>query len=233
MIRNNKLMKLMGIIPSTVVHVGSHYGQDNNQYELLGIEEIYWCEADPVCASQIRLRYPRSHVIEGVFWSEANKFLDFWLMPNRAHNSLFEPKSLIEDTQRIKVKTTTLDHEFYNLTIRKPALLVLDVQGAESKVLQGAINFISKINFLVCEITDESLISTFSVTQREIEGLLTPIGFKKSISRKSFSGEYYDKLFVRIGKMGRLRIWFFDTPYQLVRLLRFMKLKIEKPLKRA
>ena len=73
MIRNHRLMRFMGITPKTVVHVGSHHGQDNAQYELLGIDSIYWCEADPVCASQIRLRYPKSYVVEGVFWSEANK----------------------------------------------------------------------------------------------------------------------------------------------------------------
>ena len=227
MIRNHILMKLMGIVPSAVVHVGSHYGQDNNQYELLGIQEIYWCEADPFCASQIRLRYPKSYVIEGVFWSEVNTSLDFWIMPNRAHNSLFEPKLPVEEVHIMKVKTTTLDHEFQNLTVRKPTLLVLDVQGAESKVLQGARKLLSRIDFIVCEITDESSISTFSVTHEEIERILTPIGFKKSISRKSFSGEYYDQLFVRIGKMGRLRIWFFEIPYKIVRLLRFLKLKIE------
>jgi len=233
MIRNHKLMKLMGVIPSAVIHVGSHYGQDNNQYKLLGIQEIYWCEADPFCASQIRLRYPKSYVIEGVFWSEVNTTLDFWIMPNRAHNSLFEPKLPVGEVQRMKVSTTTLDYEFQNLTVRKPTLLVLDVQGAESKVLQGASKLISTINFIICEITNESSISTFSMTYGEIERILTPIGFKRSISRKSFSGEYYDQLFIRIGKMARLRIWFFDTPYQLVRLLRFLKLKIGKPLIRA
>ena len=233
MIRNHRLMRFMGITPKTVVHVGSHHGQDNAQYELLGIDSIYWCEADPVCASQIRLRYPKSYVVEGVFWSEANKSLDFWLMPNPAHNSLFEPKFFAEDTQRIQVKTTTLDYEFHNLIIRKPTLLVLDVQGAELEVLQGANKFLSKINFLICEITDESTISTFSVTRREIEELLTPLGFKKSISRRSHSGEYYDQLFVRLGKKERLRIRLFDILYQGVRVLRFLRLKLEKLFKYA
>jgi len=228
MIRNHRLMRLMGIIPRTVVHVGSHYGQDNKQYELLGIDSIYWCEADPICASHIRLRYPRSHVVEGVFWSEANKSLDFWLMANRAHNSLFEPKSPIEETQRIKVKTTTLDREFQNLIIREPVLLVLDVQGAEPKVLQGASKLLSKVHYLICEITDESTISSFTVKQSEIERLLAPLGFRKSIRRWSYSSEYYDQLFVRLGKRERLRIWLFEIPYQAVRILRSLESKLNK-----
>jgi FkbM family methyltransferase len=203
-------MKAMGITPQTVIHVGSHYGQDNNQYQLLGVKNIYWCEADPICANDLRSKYPKSQVIEGVFWSEVGKKMNFWIMKNRAHNSLFEPRFPDKDVQQIEVVTTTLDEVFSDLHLDSPVMLVIDVQGAEVEVLQGAPKILSIAQFLICEITEKSSISHFSITQSQVEIFLTPLGYSSSIKRWSHSKEYYDQLYVKMGRFHRNRIRFFE-----------------------
>lgn len=233
MIRNYRLMKCMGIAPRTVIHVGSHYGQDNNQYELLNVESIYWCEADSICASELRSRYPNSRVIEGVFWSAVGKKMDFWIMSNRAHNSLYQPKLSDEGIRRVKVSTTTLDFEFQDLELTPPIMLILDVQGAELEVLRGSSKLLSTVNFLVCEITDKSSISNFSVTRNDVEKLLKPLDYSRSIRRWSFSGEYFDQLYVRRSKIKILRILVVDLIYKLFLLSRFLLRKFKSRYLRA
>ena len=228
MLRNYKIMTAMGIKPKTIIHVGSHYGQDNKQYELLKVENIFWCEADPICASELRSRYPKSRVIEGVFWSVVGKKMEFWIMKNRAQNSLFPPKFYQESVEKQYVFTTTLDREFRDVKLVPPIMLVLDVQGAEIEVLRGANKLLLSVNFVICEITESSSISEFSVTQLKIEQLLKPRGFRNSIRRWSYSKEYFDQLYVNISIFQRLRIVLIELVYRIYLLLERLTAKLKK-----
>jgi FkbM family methyltransferase len=220
MIRNFRLMMMMGIKPSTVIHVGAHLGQDNHQYELLRAQEIFWCEADPVCTAYIRAKYPQSRVVEGVFWSENGVIRDFWIMKDRAQNSLFNPKIDVDKLECVKVTTTTLDSVFGNMKLGSPIMLVLDVQGSELEVLRGAIEILPRVDFLVCEITESSRSSNFSISLLEIGNFLETFGFKKSIRRLSHSGEYFDQMFVKFSNFQRLRIVLVEFAYQIFKILR-------------
>lgn len=205
----------MGIRPKTAIHIGSHYGQDANQYRLLKIKNIIWCEADPFCSSYLSAKYPEDRVISGVFWSKPGEKLKLWIMPNRAHNSVFEPREESGDVQNIDVTTTTIDEVLKESNLESPIMLVLDVQGAEIEVLQGALKTLPRIEFIVCEITQQSKISKFVVTESEVQTLLSPFRFKKSIRRWSHSREYYDQLFVNCGIGKRLRILLLDMIYRI------------------
>ena len=224
MIRNVKILKLMGIKPRTVIHVGAHFGQDQSEYEALGVEKVFWCEADEDCIAIIREKYPSSSTIHGVFWSEAHKTIDFWFMKDSAQNSAFRPRvksqSLTKETRR----TTTLDEEFMALNLKKPIMLVLDVQGAEIEVLKGGKELLSNIKYLVCEITNKSSISNFSVLQKDVEIILDQYGFSSTISRPSYNNEYLDLLMIRDGIFARLRIFIIDYLFKYMkRILRMPK----------
>jgi FkbM family methyltransferase len=171
-----------------------------------------------MCVAQIKLKYPNSKVIQGVFWSEADQTLDFWIMQDRAQNSLFEPRLISENVNQVKVTTTTLDKEFSQMNLELPILLVLDVQGAELEVLRGASKLLSRVDFLICEVTKVSSKSKFAVELQDIKTCLEPFGFRKSIRRWSFSREYYDQLFVKVGFVARIKIWFFELAYLVIKL---------------
>jgi hypothetical protein len=118
---------------------------------------------------------------------------------------------------RIKLTTTTLDVEFANTDLIKPIMLVLDVQGAELEVLKGASNLISKVEFLVCEITDVSSKSFFSVSQKTVENYLRNFGLVPILKRLSYNKEYFDLLLVRRNLFSRIKIRILDVTYQTVK----------------
>jgi FkbM family methyltransferase len=217
MIRNVTILKAMGIQPKTVIHVGSHHAQDQLQYERIGAQGIFWCEADPACVSIIKERYPNSRVIEGLFWSKVGMSLDFWVMQDRAQNSVFRPRITEAALARVRLSTTTLDVEFANIDLIKPIMLVLDVQGAEIEVLKGASNLISKVEFLVCEITDVSSKSFFSISQKSVESYLRNFGLVPILKRLSYNKEYFDLLFVRRNLFNQIKIIILDLTYQTVK----------------
>jgi hypothetical protein len=118
---------------------------------------------------------------------------------------------------RIKLTTTTLDVEFANTDLIKPIMLVLDVQGAELEVLKGASNLISKVEFLVCEITDVSSKSFFSISQKTVENYLRKFGLVPILKRLSYNKEYFDLLFVRRNLFSRIKIRILDFTYQTLK----------------
>ena len=203
-------MKWMGVKPRTVVHVGAHLAQDQAQYDLLGVREVFWCEADAECVRIIQERYPHCRTVQGAFWSEVNKEIDFWLMKDRAQNSAFRPRDIADLRGKVPMFTTTLDKEFMNCALQRPIMLVLDVQGAELHVLKGAKHVLTRVDFLVCEITEESSIADFSVRESQVVEVLKSYKFVPRLRRNSHNGEYFDLMFVRKGFLRTLRIMFFD-----------------------
>lgn len=217
MIRNPKLMKWMNLRPRTVIHVGSHFGQDEDQYRKLNVQKVFWCEADPNCVATLKRERTESEVIEGLFWSESNLHLDFWMMKDSAQNSAFEPVNTEDARQKIRMKTTTLDDAFTSHKLELPVMLVLDVQGAELEVLKGAGTLLSIIDFIVCEITIQSSISKFSVPRQPIEMYLKKYKFFPSIKRNSYNNEYYDLLFVKKSRASRNTIILIDFLFSMMK----------------
>lgn len=226
MIRNAHLMRIMGIQPKTVIHVGSHHGQDQTQYELLGVESVFWCEADPDCCNVIARIHPQSHVVHGFFWSTENTEIDFWIMRDRAQNSAFPPKIADAVSSKNKIISTTLDAKFADIKLTSPILLVVDVQGSEIEVLKGGKKLLTFIDYVVCEITGTSSVSNFSIDQSEVEYFLSGYSFKSVLRRFSYNREYFDLLLI---KGGFMRIKFIQT----IDLLFLSFISIRKVLKKA
>ena len=228
MIRSVLVLKLMGITPKTVIHVGGHLGQDQRQYELLGVEDIYWCEADELCAAEIRNRYPKCKVITGLFWSEPGEAIDFWLMKDRAQNSTSEPKDESRAFMKTKKITTTLDKEFSGKKLQTPVMLVLDVQGAEIEVLLGALELLEQINYLICEITGDSEHSNFVVSQKELEKITCKYNLVALLKRYSHTMKYYDVLLARKRLLQVLRILVVEQLYFSIKKLQKILLEVRK-----
>lgn len=211
MIRNAYLLRTMGIQPKTVIHVGSHHAQDQSQYELLGVENVFWCEADPECCQVIAKKYPSSKIVEGLFWSKENIKLDFWIMDDRAQNSTFAPRNTHSLSSKRRMLSTTLDAKFAGTSLLSPVLLVIDVQGSEIEVLKGGRELLSLVDYVVCEITGRSSISHFTVEQNEIESLLSEYSFVPVLKRMSHSKEYFDLLFIKSSLINVMKVKFIDS----------------------
>ncbi len=76
------------------------------------------------------------------------------LKMGRLHKILFpNTANLIEE----KVKIKRIDDVFENKVIQDLILLKIDVQGAEEKVIKGAIQFLKKVNIIITEVSYATL----------------------------------------------------------------------------
>jgi len=154
-----QVLGIHGLKPKNVIHVGAHIGQELSMYKDIGITSGVFIEADPTIYK--RLEESLAHetnwkAVEALVSDTQDVDVDFWVSSNdKMSSSLLEPGlHLTEhpdvkfDSEPIKIKTKTLD----SLKLGKFDLVVMDVQGAELKVLSGGIETFKDADALWLEV---------------------------------------------------------------------------------
>lgn len=152
--------------PLNVVHCGAHLAQEAAQYQDLGFMSVLWIEASSQFAneaSEIVKEFLNQKVIQAALWNLSGVHLDLRIASNGASSSLrgfaehatFFPKIEMIGVER--VVTTTLDDILAD--VHSGGLLVLDLQGVELQVLQGAEASLEKFQFVICEVSTREMYS--------------------------------------------------------------------------
>ena len=197
MIRNPRILRWMMLVsPSTVLHVGAHYGQDRRSYLLLGVKEIIWGEASKATAAMLRARFPDDKVVEGIFWDKSGLQINFFESADTQNSSAIKPINL-ESFSLTNGLTVTIDEVMSQKSSNEIIMIVLDVQGAEMDVLKGATETLKRAKYVVIEIALKSQGYEKAPTETEIGIFMKSQGFTKSIDRVSHDGSYKDQLYIK------------------------------------
>jgi hypothetical protein len=148
-------------------------------------------------------------------------------MENSALNSAIPPINMNSPAfeKIILVNSHKLDSviEIHN---QKETILVIDVQGAEEQVLDGAQITLSKIKFVIIEIAQKNMGYTYQPSFETILERLATFGLKSSIHRTSHDESYRDVLFVKGPWIYLLWIKWSDKVFDTVmRIRHFMQKK--------
>ena len=178
-----EVLNIHGLTPKNVLHVGSHIGQELSMYKDLGITSGVFIEAEPMTYKRLQehlINEPDWKAIEALV-SDTNEIeVDFWISSNdKMSSSLLEPElhltehpDVIFDTNPIKIKTKTLD----SMSLGKFDLVVMDVQGAELKVLSGGIETFKDADALWLEVALGGLYKN-DCSINNLSEFLAPFGF--------------------------------------------------------
>jgi FkbM family methyltransferase len=208
---------MMLISPSTVLHIGAHYGQDRDKYLQLGVKRIIWGEASHENANKLRVLYPDDEVIERIFWDKTDLNLKFYNTANSENSSAIKPL----DMNNIEVsshRTVTVD-DIISLPISsEKVMIVLDVQGAEMHVLNGALEVLKITDYVVLEVALKSQGYEEMPTESEVDNFMKNQKFFKSIKRISHEGSYKDQLYIK-SKYQNILIKIVDQATKIVRII--------------
>ena len=191
-VRNTKPIEL-------IVHIGAHYAEDRFFYEELGAKTVLWIEADPDTFKILQTTIDKhpdnktNHLTEcALVSSHDDTVLEFHKFNgdgasssvHKASEHLKEAFAHVHETGEIlKLKSKTLSSilEKHNIDISnaKNSMLVVDVQGHEMAVLEGAVQAIKKFKFCKCEV---SKIETYTGGAKfnDVDDYLVSKGFKLS-----------------------------------------------------
>jgi FkbM family methyltransferase len=138
--------------PRGVIHVGAHNGQEVDLYRQYGFKNILLIEANPQLAHALQTRYGDAQDVRVVLGAATNEDGDQLLKIHTSRSGSIEAASLLElkdfktivatlhTPAEVSVPGFRIDSLFGagKLDIALYNFMVLDIQGAELRALQGA-----------------------------------------------------------------------------------------------
>jgi FkbM family methyltransferase len=158
-----------GGTPHGIVHVGANDGHEFKHYRKSGVAIAVYIEPLPDVFEKLKRNLkstPGHHAVCALIADADGREVDFHVASNRGQSSSMFPlgrhKVMFPDiayVDTIRMRTRTLDSVLAEAPFgaHRFDFLVMDVQGAELKVLQGAERLLADIDFVYTEASEKPL----------------------------------------------------------------------------
>lgn len=172
-----------GFKPTGILHIGAGWLEEAEQYRNMGVSRVIWVEADkPSDRRQKRATEfghelyeftPLSDKMECVEFSVASNEASSSILPFARHSELYPDIVVKEKRLQLALRADQLFNGQLSVDIDT---LVLDVQGAELKVLKGMRRMIDQIQRAFVEVNLRELY-TGCVLKPELDDWMWKAGF--------------------------------------------------------
>lgn len=179
-----------------VIHVGAHEGQEIEFYQNMNCDKVDWHEANYDVYKRLceNIKNLESHRAFNHAVSDEDGEIEFNISNNDGSSSSILPLKLhkryyphIKYEKTVKVKSVCLN-TFYKDTLMDYNTIMMDVQGAEFKVLSGATNLLTEcIKYIYTEVNFEELYEG-AKTVNDVDEFLNRYGFKRTHTADSRFG---------------------------------------------
>ena len=183
------LLERYGMRCRGVIHVGASFGLEFHQYRAARLQQVVYIEPLPQTFEKLRSLVsgePGHHAIRALCSDEEGVDVVLNVASNPGSSSILELGSHLTEhpdvryIDKVPMRTTTVDRLIFDNAALRPELLdclVIDVQGAELKVLRGARRTLGNCRFVFAEVSDGGLY-VGDCSLQEIVDELKPYGFK-------------------------------------------------------
>lgn len=194
------LVKFWGVKPKKILHIGAHNAEELNEYTKHNWNQVTWVEAQPDRIEYLQKKLPAHHkLIQAAVWNESGISLELNVMTNTESTSLLNLGTHASEhpnvtlNYKIPIKTQVLS-DLIPLN-ETPDLIVLDIQGAELKALEGFGTRIRDVRWIYCEVNKDYLYEGCCLVS-DLDIYLDRFGFKRVVTRWTYHG-WGDALFVQ------------------------------------
>lgn len=181
-----------------VLHVGAHVGQELESYLACGFDPLLLVEPNPHVFPYLREhvrfwqewldalsaayggRRPRLRAVQAAADSGDGEAV-LHLTERAPQSSLLPPRdSGIREVSQVTVRTLPVDAMLAGEGVEPGdlSLLVVDVQGAEDRVLRGAAGLLAGVEAVLVEVNDEARYEGSPLTA-DLDALLGDAGFRR------------------------------------------------------
>jgi FkbM family methyltransferase len=192
LIRMQELKERHGCLPSGVIHIGAHLGEELKDYLDVGAKNILWVEANPKIYRKLCqnvLGHVGSRCMNALVSDSDGKECLFRITNNGESSSMLPLKEhLVEHPhifveEIIKLRSARFDTlcEKEQVNLKLYDFINLDIQGAELMALQGMGQALKQARYIYLEVNIRELYEGCAF-QKEIENYLNQF---KSHSQKN------------------------------------------------
>jgi FkbM family methyltransferase len=201
------LRKIRGLI-----HVGANEGQERDFYAAFGLD-VLWMEPIPDVFAELKRNIsglPRQRALNYLVTDEDGKEYELHIADNGGasssildlskHTEMF-PEIAYKDTITIAGATLPSILAAERIDVRQFNAIVLDTQGSELKILNGAASILSNFKFIKIEVPDfEAYAGCCQIG--ELSAFMASSGFRERsrhlIRETPGVGSYFDIIFERL-----------------------------------
>jgi FkbM family methyltransferase len=187
-------------IPDSILHCGAHLGEEHEFYKQLGVNNVYWNEAQPKLAKKLESVFGYANVFPGVLSDADDLTVTFYLTDNSLSSStkIIDPNNdwNIKLGEEMVLKTITLDSILSKIGKEKgkiPQLIILDLQGGEFEALSQSEIAITNQSDFVVEMAQYEIYKNQKL-EVDIIDFFNRYGYKLVYPKKKKS--HYDALFL-------------------------------------
>jgi FkbM family methyltransferase len=151
------LLERFSVQVLSVLHIGGHYAEEAEEYMHAGITKATFIEGDPEIYALMMKKLEKYENYSGkcALLSDKTEVTKLYIASNDgASSSILQPGRVLQERpdinfqNSIELESETLD----SMNLGKFDLVVLDVQGAESKVLSGGMQIVNSAKALWIEV---------------------------------------------------------------------------------
>jgi FkbM family methyltransferase len=189
------------LYPQTVLHLGAHLAQELPYYLEAGLKSGTFIEADPSTFSKLNdalKNEPNFRAIQALLSDQDGMQVDFHVASNEQSSSLLIPSGHLIQHPDVHFNESPIQlttHRLDSLSLGVFDLIVIDVQGAELKVLRGGVDTVKNAKIVLLEVSLGGLYAG-DCTINEIIAFLTLCDFAP-VSLKIGPNRWGDAIFVK------------------------------------
>lgn len=196
------------IYPKNVLHVGAHKGEEYDLYKSLGVNSIFWVEANKTLANELQIQkkerlksLPNNKVICEVIGEKDGAIVSFNVSNNGQsssilelgeHSQLFPDVIYCSSEQR---ETKTIKTIWTERMLPPVDFVNLDIQGAELLALKGFGDF-SNVKHIYTEINSREVYKGCALVE-QIDEFLAPLGFRRVETQYWNNHPWGDALYIK------------------------------------
>ena len=185
-----------------IIHIGAHYGEENNVYRELNINNIVYVE--PIKSTYDILVDSTKDNKNTLYFNTALGTFTGKTMMNMSSNrntsaSILKPKNHLYLSPNVKfqgeveVNIDLLDNLEFNREDYN--MINIDVQGYELEVFKGAKNTLKNIDYIMSEVNRDYLYKGCALVE-EVDEFLSSFGFERSETFWA-GGTWGDALYIK------------------------------------
>lgn len=217
-------MRSQGLLPDRflkggrgVIHVGANKGQERSLYASYGLK-VAWVEPIPDIFAELQSNlagFPDQTAYNNLIAGEDGKKYQFHISDNEgASSSILEPNKQVPggwervsfprsiEIEALSLPTFIRTHiRTHGIDLASFDILVLDTQGSELLVLEGAKEILSSFRYIQCEAVNFEVYSGCCQLP-QLDAFLSKQGFRQKgrfvLSRSPKGGRQWDVLYERV-----------------------------------